>query len=131
MASWHENGYQISISNVNLNETQEIPLESSQELSEWTQFCRSNCHLDQHREAQLSFASGCIVAAVQNRQVPAGSVVPSMQLMGSSLSFSENGTEPRSQTREDGHEMIDRKQKRIIKNRESAARSRARKLVVN
>jgi hypothetical protein len=133
MASWHENQHQISISNVNLNEPQEIPLETFQEQSEWMQFCRSNCHLDQHQESQLGFSNGCILAAVPNRQVPAGSVVPSMQLMGSTLSFSEcgTGTEPRSQTLEDGHDIIDRKQKRIIKNRESAARSRARKLVTN
>lgn len=129
-SSWHENRYRISVNNVNLNEPQEIPLESFQDQSEWT------THFYQHQEdAQLGSGNGCVIAAVLNRQVPAGSVVPSMQLMESStVSFSDSGMEPRStsQAREDGQEMtMDRKQKRIMKNRESAARSRARKLVTN
>ncbi|KAJ3684599.1 hypothetical protein LUZ61_013763 [Rhynchospora tenuis] len=123
MASRHGNRYQISINDVNLNEPQGIVLEGFQDQSNWKNFNQSN----RHQGAQLYFANSCIGTVVPNRQVPTG-VVPSMQLMNGTVSFPESSMNLVSRDRDEEEETMNPKLKRIMKNRESAARSRARKM---
>ncbi|KAJ1689264.1 hypothetical protein LUZ63_013419 [Rhynchospora breviuscula] len=122
MASRHGNRYQISINDVNLNEPQGIALEGFQDESNWTNFNHSN----QHQGEQLDFDNSYITV-VPNRQMPTG-VVPSMQLMNNTVSFPESSMNLTSHGRDGEEETMNLKLKRIMKNRESAARSRARKM---